>query len=70
MPTITILENELICFQFRRPRFVEWIQSCELGHLGGKPILLRKWTPGVVSESFVFYSVSIWIKLGRIQMEQ
>ncbi|KAA0065355.1 F17F8.5 [Cucumis melo var. makuwa] len=38
-------------------------------HLGGKPMLLRKWTPGIVLESFVFTSVPICIKLGRIPME-
>ncbi|TYK23423.1 DUF4283 domain-containing protein [Cucumis melo var. makuwa] len=38
-------------------------------HLGSKPMLLRKWTPGIVPESFGFTSVPVWIKLGRIPME-
>ncbi|KAA0062888.1 non-LTR retroelement reverse transcriptase-like protein [Cucumis melo var. makuwa] len=69
MPTITILENDLICFQFRRPNSVEWILSRGPWHLGGKPMLLRKWTLGIVPESFVFNSVPVWIRLGRIPME-
>ena len=32
-------------------------------------MLLRKWTPGIVPETFVFYYVPVWIKLGRIPME-
>ncbi|KAA0059841.1 reverse transcriptase [Cucumis melo var. makuwa] len=32
-------------------------------------MLLRKWTPGIVPESFVFNSVSVWIRLGKIPME-
>ncbi|TYK28312.1 uncharacterized protein E5676_scaffold600G001370 [Cucumis melo var. makuwa] len=32
-------------------------------------MLLRKWTPSIVPESFVFTSVPVWIKLGRIPME-
>ena len=32
-------------------------------------MLLRKWTPGIVPESFVFDSVPVWIKLGRIPLE-
>uniref|UniRef100_A0A1S4E4L1 DUF4283 domain-containing protein n=1 Tax=Cucumis melo TaxID=3656 RepID=A0A1S4E4L1_CUCME len=46
MPTITILENDLICFQFRWAKSLEWILSRGPWHLGGKPMLLRKWTPG------------------------
>ena len=30
--------------QFRRPKFVELILSHEPWHLGGKPMLLPKWT--------------------------
>ncbi|KAA0047412.1 putative non-LTR retroelement reverse transcriptase [Cucumis melo var. makuwa] len=69
MPTITILENDLICFQVRRAKSVEWILSRGPWNLGGKPMLLRKWTQGIVLESFVFTSVLVWIKLGRIPME-
>ncbi|KAL0556476.1 hypothetical protein IC582_004990 [Cucumis melo] len=50
MPIITILENDLICFQFRRSKLVEWILSRGPWHLGGKPMLLRKWTP-VITEA-------------------
>ena len=32
-------------------------------------MLLRKWTPGIVPETFVFDSVPVWIKLGRIPLE-
>ncbi|KAA0037609.1 kinesin-13A-like [Cucumis melo var. makuwa] len=42
---------------------------CGPWHLGGKPMLLRKWTPGIVPESFVFNSIPVWIKLGRIPMK-
>ncbi|XP_050938810.1 uncharacterized protein LOC127148657 [Cucumis melo] len=69
MPILTILENDLICFQFRRPKSVEWILLRGPWHFGGKPMLLRKWTPGIVPESFVFNSVPVWIRLGKIPME-
>lgn len=32
-------------------------------------MLLHKWTPSIVPESFIFYNVHVWIKLGRIPME-
>ena len=32
-------------------------------------MLLRKWTPCIIPESFIFYYVPIWIKVGRIPME-
>ena len=32
-------------------------------------MLLRKWIPGIVPETFVFDSVPVWIKLGRIPLE-
>ncbi|TYK26656.1 DUF4283 domain-containing protein [Cucumis melo var. makuwa] len=69
MPIITILENDLICFQFRRSKSVEWILSRGPWHLGGKPMLFRKWTPAIVPESFVFNSVPVWITLGKLPME-
>ena len=69
MPTITLMENRLICFPFKGPNLIEWILSRGPWHLGGKPMLLRKWTPGIVPESFVFDSVPVWIKLGRIPLE-
>ena len=69
MPTITLMENGLICFQFKHLKSIEWILSRGPWHLGGKPMLLRKWTPGIVLESFVFDSVHVLIKLGRIPLE-
>ena len=69
MPTITLMENGLICFQFKHLKSIEWILSRGPWHLGGKPMLLRKWTPGIVPESFVFDSVHVLIKLGRIPLE-
>ena len=69
MPTIILMENGLICFQFKRPSSIEWIVSHGPWHLRGKPMLLRKWIPGIVPETFVFDSVPIWIKLGRIPLE-
>ena len=32
-------------------------------------MLLRKWIPGIVHETFTFDSVPVWIKLGRIPLE-
>ena len=69
MPIITQMENGLICFQFKRLNLIEWILSCGLWHLGGKPMLLQKWIPGIVPETFIFDSVPVWIKLGRIPLE-
>ncbi|TYK18951.1 uncharacterized protein E5676_scaffold418G00380 [Cucumis melo var. makuwa] len=69
MPIITILENDLICFQFRRSKSVEWILSRGPWHLDDKSMLLRKWTPGIVPEFFVFNSVPVWIRLGKLPME-
>ncbi|XP_031740405.1 uncharacterized protein LOC116403411 [Cucumis sativus] len=63
------MENGLICFQFKHLKSIQWILSRGPWHLGGKPMLLRKWTPGIVPESFVFDSVPVWIKLGRIPLE-
>ena len=69
MPTITLMENGLIYFQFKRLNSIEWILSRGPWHLGGKPMLLRKWIPGIVHETFTFDSVPVWIKLGRIPLE-
>ena len=32
-------------------------------------MLLRKWIPGIVPKTFVFDTVPVWIKLGRIALE-
>ena len=32
-------------------------------------MLLRKWMPGIVPETFVFDIVPVWIKLGQIPVE-
>ena len=69
MPTIILMENGLICFQFKRPSSLEWILSHGPWHLGGRPMLLQKWKPGIVPETFVFDFVPVWIKLGRIPLE-
>ncbi|XP_038877075.1 uncharacterized protein LOC120069410 [Benincasa hispida] len=69
MPTITILDNGLILFQFHRDESQDWALENDPWHLGGKPILLRKWFPGIVSKTFVFESLPIWIHLARIPLE-
>ena len=69
MPTITLMVNGLICFKFKSQKSIEWILSHGPWHLGGKPMLLRKWISGIVSKTFVFYYVPVWIKLGRVPME-
>ena len=32
-------------------------------------MLLRKWIPGIVPETFVFDTIPVWINLGRIPLE-
>ena len=69
MPTITLMKNDPICFQFKRANSIEWLLSRGPWHLRGKPMLLRKWIPGIVPETFNFDSIPVWIKLGRIPLE-
>lgn len=69
MANITVLENDLVIFQFRRPKSVNWILSHGLLHLGANPMLLRKWSPGIVPKSFIFNYVLVWITLGHIPMK-
>lgn len=68
-PIISLMENDLLIFQFSRPEARHWVLGNGLWHLGGKPILLREWAPGIVPKTFVFDYVPMWIKLAKIPLE-
>ncbi|KAA0025860.1 DUF4283 domain-containing protein [Cucumis melo var. makuwa] len=60
-----IVENKIVAI----PLEEAYLGNLGSWHLGGKPMLIEKWTLGIILESFGFNSVPVWIRLGKIPME-
>lgn len=63
------LENGLFIFRFENESICEAILEAKLWHIANKPLILRKWMPGMQLMKISLSSVPIWIKLRNLPME-
>jgi hypothetical protein len=63
------LENGLYLFQFADEGIRDEVMEAKLWHIANKPLILRKWTPGMQLLKISLSTVPVWIKLHNLPIE-
>jgi len=63
------LENGMYIFRFQDEATCEEILESRLWHISNKPLILRKWKPGMQVLKLALSSVPIWVKFLHLPME-
>jgi hypothetical protein len=63
------MENGLYLFCFADERTRDEVMEAKLWHIANKPLILRKWTPGMQLLKLSLSTVPIWIKLHNLPIE-
>jgi len=66
---VFLLENGLYLFRFADKGSREAVLEEKLWHVANKPLILRRWTPGMQLLKLSLSSIPIWIKLHNLPME-
>jgi hypothetical protein len=66
---VFLLENGLYLFRFADKGSREAVLEEKLWHIANKPLILRRWTPGMQLLKLSLSSIPIWIKLHNLPME-
>jgi hypothetical protein len=66
---IFLMENGLYLFRFADVRSREAGLEEKLWHIANKPLILRRWTPGMQLLKLSLSTVPIWIKMHNLPME-
>jgi hypothetical protein len=66
---VFLLENGLYLFQFEDERVKDEVVEAKLWHIANKPLILRKWTPGMQLLKISLSTVPVWIKLHNLPIE-
>jgi hypothetical protein len=64
-----LLENGLYLFRFIDEETRDAVLEEKFWHIANKPLILRRWTPGMQLLKPSLFSVPIWIKLHNLPME-
>jgi hypothetical protein len=63
------LENGMYIFHFQDEVSCDEILESRLWHISNKPLILRKWKPGMQVLKLALSSVPVWIKICQLPME-
>ncbi|XP_062171116.1 uncharacterized protein LOC133876895 [Alnus glutinosa] len=63
------LENGMYIFRFQDEATCDEIMESRLWHISNKPLILRKWKPGMQILKLALSSVPVWVKFLHLPME-
>jgi hypothetical protein len=66
---VFLLENGLYLFRFADEKLRDEVMEAKVWHIANKPLILRKWTPGMQLLKLSLSSIPIWIKLHNLPIE-
>jgi hypothetical protein len=66
---VFLLENGLYLFQFVDIKARDEVMEAKLWHIANKPLILRKWTPGMQLLKISLSTVPVWIKMHNLPIE-
>jgi hypothetical protein len=66
---VFLLENGLYLFRFADEKMRDEVMEAKVWHIANKPLILRKWTPGMQLLKLSLSSIPIWIKLHNLPIE-
>jgi hypothetical protein len=66
---VFLLENGLYLFRFADVKTRDDVMEAKLWHILNKPMILRKWTPGMQLLKISLSTVPIWIKIHNLPIE-
>jgi hypothetical protein len=66
---VFLLENGLYLFRFRDEKTRDEVMEAKLWNIANKPLILRKWTPGMQLLKLSLSNVPVWIKLHNLPIE-
>jgi hypothetical protein len=66
---VSLMENGLFLFWFKDEQSREAVLEEKLWYVANKPLILRKWVPGMQLLKLSLASIPIWIKLHHIPLE-
>jgi hypothetical protein len=66
---VFLLENGLYLFRFQNEKARDEIMEAKLWHIANKPLILRKWAPGMQLLKLSLSTVPVWVKLHNLPIE-
>jgi hypothetical protein len=66
---VFLLKNGLYLFRFEDEKTRDEVMEAKVWHMANKPLILRKWTPGMQLLKLSLSSIPIWIKLHNLPIE-
>jgi hypothetical protein len=66
---VFLLENGLYLFRFSDEKTRDEVMEAKLWNIANKPLILRKWTPGMQLLKLSLSNVPMWIKLHNLPIE-
>lgn len=63
------LENGMFLFRFSNELVCDEVLESKLWYVANKPLILRKWFPGMQIMKLSFSSIPIWVKLMHLPLE-
>jgi hypothetical protein len=66
---VFLVENGIFIFKFSDEAVCEEVLESKLWYVANKPLILRKWTPGMQLLKLTMSSIPIWVKLMNLPLE-
>jgi hypothetical protein len=66
---VFLLENGLYLFRFENEQTRDEVMEAKIWHMANKPLILRKWTPGMQLLKLSLSSIPVWIKIHNLPVE-
>jgi hypothetical protein len=66
---VYLLENGLYLFRFADEKSRDEVMEAKIWHMANKPLILRRWSPGMQLLKLSLSSVPIWIKMHNLPIE-
>lgn len=63
------LENGMYLFRFSDEGICDEVLESKLWHVGNKPLILRKWEPGMQVLKLTLASIPMWVKFLHLPLE-
>jgi hypothetical protein len=66
---VFLLENGLYLFRFQNEKVRDEVMEAKLWHIANKPLILRKWAPGMQLLKLSLSTIPVWVKLHNLPIE-
>jgi hypothetical protein len=63
------LENGMYIFRFSDEATYNEVMEARIWHVANKPLILRKWLPGMQVLNLTLTSIAVWVKLLHLPLE-